>query len=206
MVKWIRYQFEMGMTVLAQLYYKYGTMNSGKTIEILKVAHNYEEQGKPVVIMTSNLDTRDGFGVVASRIGMRREAVTITDDMDIFAYIENMFKKPYCILIDESQFLSQKNVYDLARIVDELDVPVMAFGLKNDFQNHLFEGSRELLLLADKIEEIKTICQFCSKKATMVLRTENGRPVYKGNQIQIGGNETYIPVCRRHYFHPPIKA
>ena len=82
----------------------------------------------------------------------------------------------------------------------------MAFGLKNDFQNHLFEGSRELLLLADKIEEIKTICQFCSKKATMVLRTENGRPVYKGNQIQIGGNETYIPVCRRHYFHPPIKA
>lgn len=156
--------------------------------------------------MTSSLDTRDGFGVVASRIGMRREAVTITDDMDIFAYIENMFKKPYCILIDESQFLSQKNVYDLARIVDELDVPVMAFGLKNDFQNHLFEGSRELLLLADKIEEIKTICQFCSKKATMVLRTENGRPVYKGNQIQIGGNETYIPVCRRHYFHPPIKA
>ena len=133
MVKWIRYQFEMGMTVLAQLYYKYGTMNSGKTIEILKVAHNYEEQGKPVVIMTSSLDTRDGFGVVASRIGMRREAVTITDDMDIFAYIENMFKKPYCILIDESQFLSQKNVYDLARIVDELDVPVMAFGLKNDF-------------------------------------------------------------------------
>lgn len=143
---------------------------------------------------------------MASRIGMRREAVTITDDMDIFAYIENMFEKPYCILIDESQFLSQKNVYDLARIVDELDVPVMAFGLKNDFQNHLFEGSRELLLLADKIEEIKTICQFCSKKATMVLRTENGRPVYKGNQIQIGGNETYIPVCRRHYFHPPIKA
>ncbi len=88
-------------------------MNSGKTIEILKVAHNYEEQGKPVVIMTSSLEPRDGFGVVASRIGMRREAVTITDDMDIFAYIENMFKKPYCILIDESQFLSQKNVYDL---------------------------------------------------------------------------------------------
>lgn len=205
MVKWIRYQFEMGMIVLAQLYYKYGTMNSGKTIEILKVAHNYEEQGKPVVIMTSSLDTRDGFGVVASRIGMRREAVTITDDMDVFAYIENMPEKPYCVLIDECQFLSKKNVYDLAKIVDELDVPVMAFGLKNDFQNHLFEGSRELLLLADKIEEIKTICQFCSKKATMVLRTENGKPIYEGNQIQIGGNETYIPVCRKHYFHPLIK-
>ncbi|MGT2749961.1 thymidine kinase [Streptococcus orisasini] len=189
---------------MAQLYYKYGTMNSGKTIEILKVAHNYEEQGKPVVIMTSSLDTRDEFGVVSSRIGMRRKAVPITDDMDVFAYIANLQDKPYCVLIDECQFLSKKNVYDLARIVDDLDVPVMAFGLKNDFQNHLFEGSRELLLMADKIEEIKTICQFCSKKATMVLRTQGGKPVYEGEQIQIGGNETYIPVCRKHYFHPVI--
>ncbi len=190
---------------MAQLYYKYGTMNSGKTIEILKVAHNYEEQGKPVVIMTSALDTRDGYGIVSSRIGMRREAVAITDNMDIFNFIKNLPEKPYCVLIDESQFLSKENVYDLARVVDNLDIPVMAFGLKNDFQNHLFEGSRELLLLADKIEEIKTICQFCSKKATMVLRTENGKPVYEGNQIQIGGNETYIPVCRKHYFQPLIE-
>lgn len=180
-------------------------MNSGKTIEILKVAHNYEEQGKPVVIMTSALDTRDGYGIVSSRIGMRREAVAITDNMDIFNFIKNLPEKPYCVLIDESQFLSKENVYDLARVVDDLDIPVMAFGLKNDFQNHLFEGSRELLLLADKIEEIKTICQFCSKKATMVLRTENGKPVYEGNQIQIGGNETYIPVCRKHYFQPLIE-
>ena len=190
---------------MAQLYYKYGTMNSGKTIEILKVAHNYEEQGKPVVIMTSALDTRDGYGIVSSRIGMRREAVAITDNMDIFNFIKNLPEKPYCVLIDESQFLSKENVYDLARVVDDLDIPVMAFGLKNDFQNHLFEGSRELLLLADKIEEIKTICQFCSKKATMVLRTENGKPVYEGKQIQIGGNETYIPVCRKHYFQPLIE-
>ena len=190
---------------MAQLYYKYGTMNSGKTIEILKVAHNYEEQGKPVVIMTSALDTRDGYGIVSSRSGMRREAVAITDNMDIFNFIKNLPEKPYCVLIDESQFLSKENVNDLARVVDDLDIPVMAFGLKNDFQNHLFEGSRELLLLADKIEEIKTICQFCSKKATMVLRTENGKPVYEGNQIQIGGNETYIPVCRKHYFQPLIE-
>ena len=189
---------------MAQLYYKYGTMNSGKTIEILKVAHNYEEQGKPVVIMTSSLDTRDEFGVVSSRIGMRREAVPISDDMDIFSYIQNLPQMPYCILIDECQFLSKKNVYDLARVVDDLDVPVMAFGLKNDFQNNLFEGSKHLLLLADKIDEIKTICQYCSKKATMVLRTENGKPVYEGDQIQIGGNETYIPVCRKHYFNPDI--
>ena len=100
--------------------------------------------------------------------------------------------------------MSKQNVYDLARLVDEYDIPVMAFGLKNDFQNELFEGSKYLLLLADKIEEIKTICQFCSKKATMVLRTENGKPVYHGEQIQIGGNETYIPVCRRHYFQPDL--
>ena len=189
---------------MAQLYYKYGTMNSGKTIEILKVAHNYEEQHKPVVIMTSSLDTRDEFGMVSSRIGMRREAVPISDNMDIFAYIADLSQKPYCVLIDEAQFLSKKNVYDLARIVDQLNVPVMAFGLKNDFKNDLFEGSKYLLLLADKIEEMKTICQFCSKKAIMVLRTKDGKPIYEGNQIQIGGNETYIPVCRKHYFHPKL--
>lgn len=187
---------------MAQLYYKYGTMNSGKTIEILKVAHNYEEQGKPVVIMTSALDTRDTFGVVSSRIGMRREAVPITDSMDILGYISHLDFKPYCILVDEAQFLSQKNVYDLAKIVDDLEIPVMTFGLKNDFRNELFEGSKHLLLLADKIEEIKTICHYCSKKATMVLRTEDGIPVYEGEQIQIGGNETYISVCRKHYFKP----
>ena len=192
------------MSVLAQLYYKYGTMNSGKTIEILKVAHNYEEQGKPVVIMTSALDTRDGVGIVPSRIGMRREAIPISNETDIIGLVTRLPKKPYCVLIDECQFLSKQNVYDLARLVDEYDIPVMAFGLKNDFQNELFEGSKYLLLLADKIEEIKTICQFCSKKATMVLRTENGKPVYHGEQIQIGGNETYIPVCRRHYFHPDL--
>ncbi|TWS95590.1 thymidine kinase [Streptococcus sp. sy018] len=187
---------------MAQLYYKYGTMNSGKTIEILKVAHNYEEQGKPVVIMTSSLDTRDDFGIVSSRIGMRREALPIADDTDIYSYIENLAIKPYCVLIDEAQFLGKHHVYQLARVVDELDVPVMAFGLKNDFQNRLFEGSEQLLLLADKIEEIKTICHFCSKKATMVLRTEDGKPVYVGNQIQIGGNESYTSVCRKHYFNP----
>lgn len=189
---------------MAQLYYKYGTMNSGKTIEILKVAHNYEEQGKPVVIMTSALDTRDGFGIVSSRIGMRREAVAIEDDTDIFGYIESMTPKPYCLLIDEAQFLRRHHVYDLARVVDELGVPVMAFGLKNDFRNELFEGSKHLLLLADKIDEVKTICQYCSKKATMVLRTSDGQPVYEGEQIQIGGNESYIPVCRRHYFSPVL--
>ncbi|MEW4353709.1 thymidine kinase [Streptococcus pneumoniae] len=191
---------------MAQLYYKYGTMNSGKTIEILKVAHNYEEQGKGVVIMTSALDTRDGYGLVSSRIGMKRKALAIEDETDIFGFIESLSPKPYCLLIDEAQFLKRHHVYDLARVVDELDVPVMAFGLKNDFRNELFEGSKYLLLLADKIDEIKTICQYCSKKATMVLRTNHGQPVYDGKQIQIGGNETYTSVCRKHYFNPEIKG
>lgn len=190
---------------MAQLYYKYGSMNSGKTIEILKVAHNYEEQGKQVVIMTSAIDTRAGVGIVASRIGMQREAVAITQDMDVYDYIARLSHKPYCVLVDEAQFLTKQHVYDLARVVDELDVPVMAFGLKNDFRNELFEGSKYLLLLADKLDEIKTICQYCSKKATMVLRTMNGVPVYEGEQIQIGGNDMYIPVCRKHYFKPEKK-
>lgn len=180
-------------------------MNSGKSIEILKVAHNYEEQGKPVVIMTSALDNRDEIGVVSSRIGMRAQAVPIDDTLAVYEYIAGLAKKPYCILIDEAQFLSKKNIYDLAKVVDDLNVPVMAFGLKNDFQNQLFEGSEQLLLLADKIEEIKTICWFCSKKATMVLRTENGKPVYEGSQIQIGGNESYLPVCRKHWLKPNLE-
>ena len=153
---------------MAQLYFRYGTMNSGKSIEILKVAHNYEEQGKPVVLLTSRLDNRDGVGYISSRIGMKRKAYPIGDDTDIFGYIANMYPRPYCVLVDEAQFLTRANVYELARIVDELDIPVMAFGLKNDFQNNLFEGSKYLLLLSDKIDEIKTICHYCSRKATMV--------------------------------------
>lgn len=189
---------------MAQLYYRYGAMNSGKSIEILKVAYNYEEQNKPVLLMTSSLDTRDGYGYIASRIGMKREAYPIKPDTDIFGYVASQNPRPYCVLIDEAQFLTRSNVYDLARVVDELDIPVMAFGLKNDFRNELFEGSKQLLLLADKIDEIKTICHYCKKKATMVLRMENGKPTYDGAQVQIGGNESYTSVCRNHYFNPPI--
>ena len=188
---------------MAQLYFRYGTMNSGKSIEILKVAYNYEEQGKPEVLLTSRLDDRDEVGYISSRIGMRRKAYPIGNDTDIFDYFDDISPRPYCVLIYEAQFLTRANVYDLARIVDELDIPVMAFGLKNDFQNNLFEGSKYLLLLSDKIEEIKTICHYCSRKATMVLRMEDGEPVYEGVQVQIGGHESYISVCRKHWFNPP---
>ncbi|MRI81513.1 thymidine kinase [Fundicoccus ignavus] len=187
---------------MAQFYFKYGAMNSGKSIEILKVAHNYEEQNKAVQIFTSAVDVRSGLGKVASRIGFERDAIAITDDMDLFETIQSIETKLYCILIDEAQFLTKEHILQLARVVDELDIPVMAFGLKNDFVNNLFEGSKYLLLYADKIEEIKTICWFCHKKAIMNLRFSDGKPVYEGEQIQIGGNESYLPVCRKCYKNP----
>ncbi|SFH70413.1 thymidine kinase [Pisciglobus halotolerans] len=188
---------------MAQLFFKYGAMNSGKTIEILKVAHNYEEQNKPVLIMTSGIDNRDETGVVSSRIGLRRSAVSIYDETDILEVVDTLDYNPACVLIDESQFLKKAHILQLTKVVDELGIPVMAFGLKNDFQNELFEGSKYLLLYADKIEEMKTICWYCHKKATMNLRIVDGKPVYAGEQIQIGGNESYLPVCRKHYHHPP---
>lgn len=189
---------------MAQLYYKYGTMNSGKSFEIIKVAHNYEEQGKPVLIFSPAVDTRSGSEHVGSRVGFTRPAIPVNEQTDLFESVKAYQpaegpKRIYCVLIDEAQFLKRDHVLQLTRVVDELNVPVMAFGLKNDFQNRLFEGSYYLLVQADKIEEIKTICWYCDRKATMVIRFRNGQPVNEGEQIQIGGNEDYKPVCRRCY-------
>ncbi|KRK48216.1 thymidine kinase [Secundilactobacillus kimchicus] len=189
---------------MAQLFFKYGAMNSGKTIEILKVAHNYEEQNKPVIIMTSGVDDRAGVGTVSSRIGLERPAHPIFQGDDVFEQVKAINAGANCVLIDEAQFLTKAHVFQLAKIVDELNIPVMAFGLKNDFRNELFEGSKYLLLYADKLEEMKTICWFCAKKATMNLRFHDDQPVYEGEQVQIGGNEAYYPVCRRHYYNPPL--
>ena len=198
---------------MSQLFFRYGAMSSGKTIEILKVAHNYEAQGRKIALMTSGLDNRSGVGTVASRIGLHRKAIPITEDMNLFTYIKKMNShdladgkgKLACVLIDEAQFLKRHHVLECAKIVDEFNIPVMAFGLKNDFQNHLFEGSENLLIFAVKIEEMKTICHYCGHKATMNLRVNNGKPVYEGEQVQIGGDESYYPVCRYHYFHPGIQ-
>ncbi|MCI1894514.1 MAG: thymidine kinase [Lactobacillus sp.] len=188
---------------MAQLFFRYGAMNSGKTIEILKVAHNYEEQHKQVIILTSAVDDRAGVGMISSRIGMERPAHPVQDKTNIFDLVKQMNPKAACVLIDEAQFLKKHHVFECAQVVDELGIPVMAFGLKNDFRNELFEGSQYLLTYADKIEEMKTICWFCAKKATMNLRVHDGKPVYEGEQIQIGGNESYFPVCRHHYYFPP---
>lgn len=187
---------------MAQLFFRYGAMNSGKSIDILKVAHNYEEAHKSVILMTSGVDSRYGVGYIASRIGLKRRAHAIFAETNIFDLVKEINPQTACVLIDEAQFLEKHHVLEAARVVDELHIPVMTFGLKNDFRNELFEGSRYLLLYADKIEEIKTICWFCSHKATMNLRIHNKRPVYEGEQVLIGGNEAYYSVCRYHYQHP----
>lgn len=191
---------------MAQLFFRYGAMNCGKSIEILKVAHNYEEQNKRVLLMTSGLDTRSGVGMIESRIGLKRKALPIFDETDVYATVAKELEAGSiaCVLIDEAQFLLRKHILALTKIVDELNIPVMCFGLKNDSRNQLFTGSEALLLFADKIEEMKTICWFCTHKATMALRITDGKPDYGGKQIQPGGNGAYYPVCRRHYFHPKL--
>ncbi|WP_099974597.1 thymidine kinase [Lactobacillus terrae] len=189
---------------MAQLFFKYGAMNSGKSIEILKVAHNYEEQGKSVILMTSILDTRSGEGKIQSRIGLESEAIALKNDSNVYDIVKSTDLNASCVLIDECEFMSKEQVLQATRVVDELGIPVMAFGLKNDFKNELFEGSKYLLLYADKLEEMKTICWYCKKKAIMNMRINDGKPVYDGDQIVMGGNEMYVPVCRNHYNHPPM--
>ena len=185
---------------MAQLYYRYSTMNAGKSIELIKVAYNYEERGKRVLVLTPGIDDRFGIGTVASRIGVSREAVIVNEDTNILELFlfENHRQKVDCLLIDECQFLKKHHVQELVEIVDSCDVPVLAYGLKNDFKNELFEGSYYMLVYADKIEEIKTIC-WCGRKATMVARIIDGKFVKTGEQIVVGGNDMYISLCRKHY-------
>ncbi|SOB43018.1 Thymidine kinase [Weissella viridescens] len=190
---------------MAQLFFRYGAMASGKSIEILKVAHNYEVQQRNVLLLTSALDNRTEVGEIASRIGLTRPAVAITDQDDLFALIDQQ-DDIVAVLIDEAQFMTKEQVLQLTHVVDELNIPVLTFGLKNDAFNNLFPGSEALLIYADKIEEMKTLCSFCGRKATMNLRLNDGVPVYQGAQVQIGGDDSYLPVCRRHYNHPDLEA
>ncbi len=185
---------------MAQLYFRYSTMNAGKSIELIKVAYNYEERNKRVLVLIPAKANKYGTGVITSRVGLQREATPISDDTNILGLFieENMKARIDCVLVDECQFLRKHHVMELVEIVDSFDVPVLAYGLKNDFKNELFEGSYYMLVYADKIEEIKTIC-WCGKKATMVARVVDGKFVKQGEQIMIGGNEMYVSLCRKHY-------
>ena len=182
---------------MAQLYFRYSTMNAGKSTEILKIAHNYEEQNKKVLLCTPSIDNRYGEGKIVSRMGFKREAKIIDNKINLFKLAEKT--RPDCILIDEGQFLTRTQVIALTKIVDQLNIPVIVYGLKNDFRNHLFSGSEALLLFADKLEEVKAVCWYCPKKATMLLKFKNGKPVDKGAQIEIGGNDKYVSVRRSCY-------
>lgn len=185
---------------MAQLYYRYSTMNAGKSIELIKVAYNYEERGKHVLVMAPSIDDRYGVGKITSRIGIDRDAIRIDSEMNLLDYYLEQEAQQHvdCILIDECQFLKKHHVIELAQIVDKYNCPVLTYGLKNDFRNELFEGSYYMLVYADKIEEIKTICH-CGRKATMVARVVDGKMASAGEQIVIGGNDMYVSLCRKHY-------
>ncbi len=191
---------------MAKLYFRYGVMNASKSTQLLTVAHNYEEQGKRARLFTPAINTRDGVGVIASRVGIQKPATIVDDTMNLFDEIAR--DVPDCVLIDEVQFLRAVQIFQLAEAADHLRVPVIGYGLLKDFRNHLFEGSEAMIRFADQIEEIKTICAHpdCNRKATMILKRKNGVPVYEGEQIEVGGNELYDSVCRFHYFHPEMRS
>jgi thymidine kinase len=189
------------MITMAKLYFHYSTMNAGKSTSLLQASHNYREGGMITCLITAQFDNRAGEGRISSRIGIGEDADTFAPGEDMFAKLERRFAQGTvaCVFIDEAQFLSKDQVWQLARTVDDLGVPVMCYGLRVDFQGNLFPGSAALLAWADEMREVRTICH-CGKKATMVVRKgADGRALRDGNQVVIGGNETYVSLCRRHW-------
>lgn len=186
---------------MAKLYFHYSTMNAGKSTALLQASHNYREGGMATYLLTAQFDTRAGEGRIASRIGIGEPADTFNPDEDLFAKVGARLAQGAvaCVFIDEAQFLTRDQVWQLARAVDDLGVPVMCYGLRVDFRGELFPGSAALLALADEMREVRTICA-CGKKATMVMRKgPDGRALKDGAQVLIGGNETYVSMCRRHW-------
>ncbi|MES2667340.1 MAG: thymidine kinase [Pseudomonadota bacterium] len=186
---------------MAKLYFHFSTMNAGKSTALLQASHNYREGGMQTYLITANLDNRAGPGRIASRIGIGEDADTFRPDEDLFAKLATRLQRGpvACVFIDEAQFLTTDQVWELARAVDDLGVPVMCYGLRVDFQGNLFSGSAALLAWADEMREVRTICQ-CGRKATMVIRRgPDGRALKDGEQVVIGGNETYVSLCRRHW-------
>lgn len=174
-------------------------MNAGKSTLLLQASYNYRERGMQTLLLTAALDSRAGLGRIASRIGIGDEALTFDAETDLFTLIETRGADCACIFIDEAQFLSADQVWQLARVADDLRIPVMCYGLRVDFRGELFPGSAALLALADDLREVRTICH-CGRKATMVIRRdESGQAITHGAQVQVGGNETYVSLCRRHW-------
>ena len=186
---------------MAKLYFSYSTMNAGKSTVLLQASHNYGERGMKTMLFTAELDNRSKVGNISSRIGLSEKASTFNNNDNLFSSVEKRVKKDKisCVFVDEAQFLTDKQVWELSDVVEILKVPVMCFGLRTDFQGKLFEGSSTLLAISDELKEIKTICH-CGKKANMVVRVDsNGKVLKEGAQIEIGGNEKYISLCRKHW-------
>ena len=187
---------------MAKLYFYYSAMNAGKTTTLLQSAHNYRERGMRVLVLAPALDDRAGRGTVSSRIGLQAEALAFGREDDLQALVQSdiaVHGRLHCVLVDEAQFLSRAQAWQLSEVVDEFDVPVLCYGLRTDFRGELFEGSQYLLAWADEIQEIKTICHSGSK-ATMTVRVDaQGRAVSDGPQVEIGGNERYISVSRAEF-------
>ncbi|WP_044006964.1 thymidine kinase [Jannaschia sp. CCS1] len=186
---------------MAKLYFNYSTMNAGKSTLLLQASYNYIERGMQTYLLTANFDDRAGMGRIGSRIGIEAEADTYTQSDDLFAKIDARLKAGpcACVLVDEAQWMTRDQVWQLARAVDDLGVPVMCYGLRVDFRGELFPGSAALLALADEMREVRTICH-CGRKATMVIRVgEDGNALAEGAQIEVGGNDRYISLCRKHF-------
>ncbi|MCK0068901.1 thymidine kinase [Kordiimonas laminariae] len=192
---------------MAKLYFYYSAMNAGKTTTLLQSSFNYQERGMNTMLFTAAIDDRYEKAVISSRIGLKADAHIFDADLDLFVKIADELKnRPvHCILIDEAQFLTREHVEQLGAVADSLKIPVLCYGLRTDFQANLFEGSKWLLALADELNELKTICT-CGAKATMNLRIDaKGNAVNEGDSIEIGGNDRYIALCRKH-FNEKLKA
>lgn len=186
---------------MAKLYFNYSAMNAGKSTTLLHASFNYRERGMRTIVFTAAIDDRVEKGLVASRIGLKGDAIAYDDATDLRAEIEkeNSAGRAACVFVDEAQFLKKAQVFQLASVVDDLHMPVLCYGLRTNFRGELFDGSKWLLALADEINELKTICD-CGAKATMNLRIDaNGKAVREGADIEIGGNDRYVPLCRRHF-------
>ena len=186
---------------MAKLYFNYSSMNAGKSTALLQANHNYLERGMKTKMFTFSGDNRYEENRIVSRIGISADALPFSKDTDLFLSLteDKDQREIKCVLIDEAQFLTKEQVAQLGRIVDELDTAVLAFGIRTDFQGKLFEGSKYLLAWADNLKEIKTVC-WCGRKATMVVRLDKqGNILSQGEQLEIGGNEKYVPLCRAHF-------
>lgn len=186
---------------MAQMYFYYSAMNAGKSTTLLQSSFNYRERGMTPVIFTAAIDDRYGEGKVSSRIGLQADAELFNAEDDLYRKLQDMnaTDKVDCVLVDECQFLTKEQVYQLTEVVDKMHIPVLCYGLRTDFRGELFEGSKYLLSWADKLVELKTICH-CGRKANMVIRQdETGRAIADGDQVEIGGNDRYVSVCRKHY-------